>query len=266
MNFRFRLLSHSSSVRFSSRPPGELPAQVMAMSMRPKRSIVSATARSTSLVRVMSPWMPRTRSPPPSSCTARSSTAPSRAVIATAAPSSTSSSAVARPMPRLAPVMNATESLSPRSIRSSSVVRSILARAGQLRQRVAPHLPHPVHRQLVGGHHPLRALVRRQPLAAVGDERLAVEAVAALGDDEGHDLLAPALRRHAGHRDAPDRGVLLEHHLDLARVDVQPAADDQLLAAPGDLQAAVLRVEPPEVAGAKPAVAGQRICARLGVL
>src|SRR5450759_5796573 len=43
MNFRFRLIIHCSSVRFSSRPPGELPAQVSSMSIAPSRSCVAAT-------------------------------------------------------------------------------------------------------------------------------------------------------------------------------------------------------------------------------
>src|SRR4249920_513075 len=118
MNFRFRLLNQSSSVRFSSRPPGELPAQVTRMSMRPKRSIVSATVRSTSSTTLMSPRS-STTSPPvsaeSSSAVRRRSSSP-RAVIATVHPSCASRRAVALPMPLLAPVTNATVPWSPRSI------------------------------------------------------------------------------------------------------------------------------------------------------
>src|SRR3712207_3439441 len=55
MNFRFRLLNHSSSVKFSRRPPGELPAQVTRISILPKELTVSSTARSTSSGLLMSP-------------------------------------------------------------------------------------------------------------------------------------------------------------------------------------------------------------------
>src|SRR3954451_22608266 len=259
MNFRFRLPNHSSSVRFSSSPPGDDPAHVTSTSIRPKRSIVSRTARSMSALSVMSPRIPRTRSSPPSSSTARRSVSSSRPVIATLHPSSTSSSAVARPMPRLAPVMKTTWSFSPRSMRS--VLSSFSRSVRHLGQRVAPDLPHPVDRQLVERNHALRALVRRQPLAGVGDQRVAVEIAG--GNDERDDLLAPAFRRHAGDGDLRDGRVVLERRLDLARVDVEPTADDELLAAAGDLEAPVLVVEPAEVAGAKPAVAGERLGRRV---
>src|SRR3954463_4950493 len=259
MNFRFRLPNHSYSVRFSSRPPGDEPAHVTSTSMRPKRSIVSPTARSMSALSVMSPRTPSTRSPPPSSSTARRRLSSSRPVIATPQPSSTSSSAVARPMPRLAPVMKTTWSLSPRSTLPLLVV---LTSVRHLRQRVATHLAHPVDGQLVERDDALRALVRRQPLAGVRDERVGVEG--ARRHDEGDDLLAPALRRHARDRDLLHAGMVLQRRLALARVDVQPAADDELLRAPGDLEAAVPVVDPAEVAGAEPAVAGQRLRRRVG--
>src|SRR4051794_18723972 len=261
MNFRFSEPNHSSSVRFSSRPPGDEPAHVTSTSICPKRSIVWFTARSMSSGFVMSPWIPTTCSSPPSSSTARRSVSSSRPVIATLQPSSTSSSAVARPMPRLAPVMKTTWSLSPRSTLPLLVV---LTSVRHLRQRVATHLAHPVDGQLVERDDALRALVRRQPLAGVRDERIGVEGAGR--HDEGDDLLAPALRRHAGHRDLGDGRMVLERRLDLARIDVEPAADDELLRAPGDLEAAVPVVDPAEVAGAKPAVAGQRLGRRVGAV
>src|SRR5918911_40531 len=178
MNFRLSEPNHSSSVRFSSSPPGDEPAHVTSTSIWPKRSIVPLTA--------------------------------------TLHPSSTSSSAVARPMPRLAPVMKTTWSFSPRSTLSPLSPVSVR----HPRKRVAAHLAHPVDGQLVERDDPLRALVRRQPLAGVRDERLAVEVAGR--HDEGDDLLAPALGRHARHRHLLDRRVVLERRLDLARVDVQP--------------------------------------------
>src|SRR3954449_2358715 len=259
MNLRFSEPNHSSSVRFSSRPPGDEPAQVTSTSMRPKRSIVRFTARSMSSGFVMSPWIPTTRSSPPSSSTARRSVSSSRPVMATLQPSSTSSSAVARPMPRLAPVMKTTRSLSPRSTLPLLVV---LTSVRHLRPRVATHLAHPVDGQLVERDDALRALVRRQPLAGVRDERVGVEV--ARRHDERDDLLAPALRRHARDRDLLHPGVVLQGRLDLARVDVEPAADDELLRAPGDLEAAVPVVDPAEVPGAEPAVVRERVGRRVG--
>src|SRR3954451_19896486 len=260
------LPSHSSSVRFSSSPPGELPAHVTSTSICPKRSSVAETARSMSWVFVMSPWIPSTRSSPPSSWTARRSVSSSRPVIATRQPSCTSSSAVARPMPRLAPVMSATASPSPRSIcPSSSSIASVVAvrpvAAGQASELLAAHLPHPVDRQLLEGDHPLGAFEGREALAAVRDQLVGVDV--AVRHDERDDLLAPALRGHAGHHRLRDARVLLEHDLHLARVDVQAPADDELLAAAGDLEAAVVRIQAPEVAGPEPAVGRERLLGRL---
>src|SRR3954464_3848258 len=268
MNLRFSEPNHSSSVRFSSRPPGDEPAHVTSTSMRPKRSIVWFTARSMSSGFVMSPWIPTTCSSPPSSSTARRSVSSSRPVMATLQTSSTSSSAVARPMPRLAPVMKTTWSLSPRSTLPLLVV---LMSFRHLRERVAPHLAHPVDGQLVERDDALRALVRRQPLAGVRDERVAVEVAGRA--DARDDLPAPALGRHARDRDTGDgRRAVGDGRMSpggapaLRGRGVDPAADDELLRAPGDLEAAVPVVDPAEVAGAKPAVAGQRLGRRVGAV
>src|SRR3954454_6467108 len=261
MNLRFSDPNHSSSVRFSSSPPGEEPAHVTRTWIRPKRSIVRFTARSMSSGFVMSPWIPTTCSSPPSSSTAARSVSSSRPVIATLQPSSTSSSAAARPMPRLAPVMKTTWSLSPRSTLPLLVVLMSLP---HLRERVAPHLAHPVDGQLVERDAAVRALVRPQPRAGVRDESLAVDVAG--GNDEPDDLLTPALGSHAGDRDLGDGRMVLERRLDLAGIDVEPTADDELLRAPGDLEAAVPVVDPAEVAGAKPAVAGQRLGRRVGAV
>ena len=121
MNFRFRLASHCSSVSSSSRPPGELPAQVTSTSIAPNRSSVASTVRSTSSITLMSPAKPTT-SPPVSSHSSRAASSrrsASRAVMATRQPSRASCRATSRPMPMLAPVTNAALPCSPRSIYSS---------------------------------------------------------------------------------------------------------------------------------------------------
>src|SRR5919112_4110919 len=173
MNFRFRLLNHSSSVRFSRSPPGELPAQVTRMSILPKVSTVSATARSTSSGLLMSPaigiifWPVLSESPRAVS----SSNSFPRAVTTTVQPSSASTRAHSLPIPLLAPVIKATEPSSSRFIRSSSSFRfsrsdrnnyrglsGLTLLPGHPHQLVLQHLPHLVARKLVDHKEPLRAL------------------------------------------------------------------------------------------------------------
>src|SRR5690242_10930251 len=110
MNLRFRLDIHWSSVRSSSSPPGELPAQVTRMSIFPNRASVASTHRCTSAVTLMSPAMGTTSRPVAAqiSLAAFCSGSALRAVITTSAPSRARSSATARPMPLLAPVTKAT--------------------------------------------------------------------------------------------------------------------------------------------------------------
>ena len=75
--------------------------------------------------------------------------------------------------------------------------------------------------------------------------------------DDGLDRLAPFLVGHADHRAVLHRGVRPDHLLDLARVHVEPAGDDHVLAAVGDVQVA-LGVLVADVAGAQPAVDDRR--------
>ena len=58
--------------------------------------------------------------------------------------------------------------------------------------------------------------------------------------DPGHQLLAVALVGHADDGDVLDVGVAVEELLDLARVDVLAAPDDQVLDAADDVDVAVL--------------------------
>src|SRR3954453_6261638 len=70
----------------------------------------------------------------------------------------------------------------------------------------------------------------------------------------GADLLAELLVGHADHRRLDHRRVLVEHLLDLARVDVVAAADDHVLLAVDDEEVPVL-VDLRHVAAVEPAVA-----------
>ena len=59
-------------------------------------------------------------------------------------------------------------------------------------------------------------------------------------DDEGDDQLAPGRVGDADHRDVGDPGVRTDRVLDLARVDVVAAADDQLRGAAHEPEVAVV--------------------------
>ncbi len=74
-------------------------------------------------------------------------------------------------------------------------------------------------------------LERGEPLAAeredvLGQRRGAAAPVAQL--DDRLDLLAPVVVRHAEDGDVGDRGVGVDHGLDLGRVDVHAAGDDHV--------------------------------------
>src|SRR6202042_2165591 len=74
---------------------------------------------------------------------------------------------------------------------------------------------------------------------------------------EGHrgsDLLAQGRVRQADHGGLGDPGMLVEHFLDLPRVDVVAAADDQVFFPVHDVEIAVL-VGPGQVTAVEPAVA-----------
>src|SRR5579872_7486103 len=118
--------------------------------------------------------------------------------------------------------------------------------------------------QRVGDPHVPRVLVRRDLALDVVAQLLGGDGGARLEGHRGGDLLAERLVRHADHGGLGDRGMLVEHLLDLARVDVVAAADDQVLLAVHDVEVAVL-VDPGQVAGVEPAVA-DRLGGGLGPL
>src|SRR5690606_33969072 len=77
-----------------------------------------------------------------------------------------------------------------------------------------------------------------------------------LAGDDGGDLLAVMIVGDTDHSRLDDVGMLVEHLFDLARLDVVPAADDQILETVHDAQVALV-VELTEVAGAEPTVLGR---------
>ena len=76
--------------------------------------------------------------------------------------------------------------------------------------------------------------------------------------DRCRDLLAEPCVRESDDGGFGDRRMLVEHLLDLARVDVEPAADDHVLQPPDDVDEPVL-VHTAEVAREEPAVLGDRL-------
>src|ERR687898_1018597 len=204
MNFKSRLLNHSSSVRSSRSPPGELPAQVTRMSILPKESTVSATARSTSSGLLMSPAIGIIFRPvfSESSRAVSSSNSFPRAVTTTVQPSSASTRAHSLPMPLLAPVMKTTEPSSSRFIPSSSFRRfrsdsnnyrglsGLALLPGPTDQLVLQHLPHLVAWEIVDHKESLWALVGAEALASVGRQVPFVHSALPGRNDESNDLFS----------------------------------------------------------------------------
>ena len=111
-------------------------------------------------------------------------------------------------------------------------------------------------RHLVVGH------ARRAP----GDQLVGVDRPSpARGTTNATPDLAHARVGHADHRDLRDVGMLEDRVLDLGRVHVEPADDEHVLLAVGDLEVAAL-VHHADVAGVQPAVGVDRLARRRVVL
>src|SRR5690348_2414578 len=79
-----------------------------------------------------------------------------------------------------------------------------------------------------------RVLIPGQPLAAVRDELVRAQFGTGAQGYDGHDLLAEPFVRLADHGRLEDVGVGPQDLLDLARVDVVPAPDYQVLGSVDD--------------------------------
>src|SRR3954453_2968745 len=112
-------------------------------------------------------------------------------------------------------------------------------------------LPRRALRQLLEEPDDARVLVGGDPLLHVLAHLLRRELHAVVADDRSADLLAPLVMGDTEPRRFADLRVLVEDLLDLARVDVVAAADDQVLLAVDDEEAAVL-VDPRHVAAVEP--------------
>ena len=105
-----RTLSQVSSALFTNGSALSQPALLTRMSVGPRRRSASAIAAATAPASVTSMRRPMPPTASPASRAVRSSTSSA----ATFAPSAARRSAIARPMPRPAPVTSATRSVSPR--------------------------------------------------------------------------------------------------------------------------------------------------------
>ena len=84
-----------------------------------------------------------------------------------------------------------------------------------------------------------------------------------VGLAEGQDLLVAALDLAADHGGLDHAGMVVQRGLDLGRINVETAADDQLARAARDVQVSI-RVEPAQVAGAEEPVRIEGGGGRLG--
>src|SRR5687768_8935982 len=171
--------------------------------------------------------------------------------LTTSAPMSASS------MPQKGPAATAQNSMTLTPDRGKTMEPPVLGSVQQVYELQALHLARRTARQL--GHEVDR--LGRLEAAEVAHAELAQllgGAVAALAADHaGHDLLAVMLVRDTHGRGVEHRGVLQEHLVDLARGDVLPALDDELLDAAGDEEEAV-GVAHAHVAAAEPAAGEKR--------
>src|SRR4029453_15910993 len=117
-------------------------------------------------------------------------------------------------------------------------------------------LPGRALRQLVDEPHLARVLVGGDVLLDVRLQLRGRDRRSVLERHGGADLLAELGMGDPDDRALAHRRVLVEHLLELPRVDVVAAANDQLLLAVDDEEVAVL-VDAPDVAGPKPAIGGQ---------
>ena len=136
---------------------------------------------------------------------------------------------------------------------------------GALAQDVLLHLAGGVQRQRVDDLDRARHLVVRHLLAAPPDDAGRIGGPTRAQHDERHTDLAQPLVGDADHRGLLNVGVAKQRVLDLGRVGVEAAHDEHVLRPADDAQAAAL-VDHAEVAGAQPAVGGERRGGRLRVV
>src|SRR5262245_50964983 len=258
--------SHSSSVTSSDGLSRVTPALLTRMSMGPRVPSASLTACRISSALVTSRGIARARPPAPSiSAAADTISSLARAAQAILAPASAKASAMARPRPRLAPVTNAVR---PSREKRRSVVLPPspcpLPRGGrgsggdalghELPETVLLDLAARGHGELGDDLEPLGKLVTRELLALeIGGDLAQGERFPFAGNHHGAATLHEPRVGHGHDGHAGDLGMRVEEILDLDHGDVLAAADDDVLAPPGDRDVAVA-VQGGAIARLEPAV------------
>src|SRR6185369_14911281 len=123
-------------------------------------------------------------------------------------------------------------------------------------QLALEHLADRAARQLVDDREVRDPLGLAEPLVGPGAQGLGVDRGAFVHDDPRRRRLAPAFGGNAGDRGFDDGGMLAQHRFEVARVEVEAAADDHVLA-PIDEREKPVVVEAADVAGADEALAGR---------
>src|SRR6266508_3831198 len=248
--------SHSSSVTSTVFFSSVMPALLTRMSTGPSVVPTSRTAASISAARVTSSRKPPARLPGRRiSSAVFSAWSIERAQQATSAPAAPSASAMARPIPRLAPVTSATrpfkENQSGMSTRPSRVRLELVL--DELAEAILLDLTARGHGELGDDLQALGELLLRELLGVeVGDELVERDRLARPRDHEGAGALLEPRVGHGDDRHAGDLGMGEQQVLHLRDGDVLAPADDQILRASGDGEVA-FAVERGAVAGLEPA-------------
>src|SRR5947209_4340349 len=110
-----------------------------------------------------------------------------------------------------------------------SLIHLALEAAPVLFLQLAPqHLARRGSRKRLDHLDTLRRLERRDALARPGDHVVLARRPARLRHDDGFDLFAPALRRHADHGDFGDVGMTVDRVLDFGGINIFAAGNDHV--------------------------------------
>src|SRR5438270_3838096 len=153
------------------------------------------------------------------------------------------------------PWMSTSGSPRPASNQATSMP-SHRARVGHLPERFSVHLAGTGQRKLLDHVDGLRPLVMGEALGVEEPPQLVGGHRRARDDERDGDLTELGVRA-ADHARVDDARVRAQHRLDLVRVDVRPAADDDVLQPPDDVKEPVV-VDKAQVARVRPSIVAER--------
>src|SRR5256885_7701499 len=259
--FRFTAItrSHFSSGNSTTPPTSAIPTLLSRMSMRPKSATQARTIASTSAFLVTSARNGSASPPSPEMMFAVSSAAERlTSTQNTLAPSRAQATAVALPLPHPGPIEPAPTIIATLSLRRLGTGLLLSFRV-QFAQLGLENLPVIVLWQRLDEDIVLRPLEARDLGQAKRVEFAERHITHHIGDDD----LAPFGMRPPDHRGFAHIGVLEQHLLDLARINVGAARNDHVLGTVLQGQIA-FGIEHADVAGVQPAAA-HRLRARLRI-